>query len=51
MNEIERKELCEINRELMVANADYNDLLERVGKLAKKIFMLKKIIEAKLNGD
>lgn len=49
MLEDEREKLCTINRELMVANTDYNDLMKKLSKIGRKIFRLKKKIDDLLN--
>lgn len=49
MPEIDREQLQEVNRELMIANAEYNELLEKLAKIGKRIFEYKKRIDEKLN--
>lgn len=44
-----RKELNEANRELMLANTDYNELNEKLSKIGKWIFRLKKKIDELLD--
>lgn len=51
MTEDERKELEETNRELMLANAVYNDLSEKVAKIGERIFRFKKKIDKLLDGE
>jgi len=50
MNEKERKSLNELNRELMEASADYNDLIKKTAKIGRGIFKLKRRIDEKLDG-
>ena len=50
MNESERERLNNLNAELMVANADYEDLKKRLLKLGKRIFDFKVKIDDRING-
>lgn len=47
--EEEREQLNKINQELMVANADANDLDKKLEQIHKKIFRSKKVIDDLLN--
>jgi predicted nucleic acid-binding Zn-ribbon protein len=51
MKDREREELNSLNRELMVANAEYEELKSKLSKIGEKIFILKKRIEKLFNGD
>ena len=44
-----RERLCELNRELMVVNADYDDLITRLSKVGRKIFNMKVMINELLD--
>lgn len=49
MLEDEREKLSTINRELMVANAEYEDLKKKLGRIGKMIFRRKKKIDELLD--
>lgn len=44
------KEAQDIMRELMVLNADYNDLVKKLDKLSERIHTLYEQADKKLNG-
>lgn len=45
MDDKDRKELNEINRELMVSNEIYNDLVKNLARTGLRLWRLKKRIE------
>lgn len=49
--ESRRKELNDINRELMLANGVYNDLVKQLSKISLRIFKFKKRIDNLLDGE
>jgi len=51
MDEDIRKKLNDLNRELVLANTDYNDLQQRVDSVGKCIADLKIEIDNILNGE
>lgn len=51
MNENEREQMEEINKELMIANADYEDLKKKLIAISLRIFRLKQRINNVLNGE
>lgn len=51
MTEEKREQLNQLNRELMVTNADYEELKKRLEEFGEKIFIYKTEIENLLNGE
>lgn len=49
MLEDEREKLSAINRELMVANAECSELDKKIGRIRKKIWRRKKVIDELLD--
>lgn len=48
--EAEREKVRELNRQLMIANAEYDDLWKKLDRLGKMIYRRKIRIENLLNG-
>jgi len=51
MDEDKHKEIQDINREIAVANSLYQELIERVNKIGKRIFKIKSEINNLENGE
>ena len=51
MDEDKRKEIYDINREIAVTNSLYQELIERVDKIGKRIFKVKNEVNNLENGE
>lgn len=51
MNAEDRKELNEINREIMVANEIYNELVKSLARTGLRLWRLKKRLDNQADGE